>query len=173
MKKLLILAVLTFCTLSAFAQKKKRLYDFYPEKEDSAIIKMGYIPVQHLSLLIFKQLGYFKTPAIIDNDSLLTAYDSLTKKNLSSFNIDSFVILQSYFGGDCHARFEHFMYLDTTQKKLVWKVYNIWGGCRAGGGRYFAFKVCKPPKGYTYEIDEVLVERVFYDGKLWNRYDDY
>lgn len=124
---------------------------------DSLSVKQGLIRLPYKSLFSKTRLSY-KFPLCIDNDSLLQLYYDFAGFADDSINLATDILLQSYFGGDCHVRFRHSVFLDTISKKLIWRVYNIYGGCRAGGGRYFVLKVPKPPKGYTIEVEELLVD---------------
>lgn len=46
------------------------------------------------------------------------------------------LVLFSYHGGDCHARFQFRYSQDDEAKILTVKVYDYYGGCRAGGFFY-------------------------------------
>lgn len=172
MKKLLLIALLFTGFTCVFGQYKKHINDLYIDEVDSASIAQGLIPVEYAGLFLPKKryYGAYKLPAVIDNDSLLKAYGEFTKQNLDSFDISNYIIVHGYFGGDCMVRFIHRLYTDTVNKKLKWTIYNVWGGCRAGGGKYFAFKVPRPIKGYAVEIEEILVERLYTNGEVWDRY---
>ena len=53
------------------------------------------------------------------------------------------------------------MYLDTVNKTIIWKAYNIYGGCRAGGWRTVLLMVPVPPEGYAVKIEEVQVDNEY------------
>ncbi len=69
-----------------------------------------------------------------------------------------YLVLTRTEGGDCHARYEHEISLDTLQKTLRWKVYNIYGGCRAAGIKDFVIQVPKPPEDYKIIFETELVD---------------
>lgn len=97
---------------------------------------------------------------VIDSDSLMLAM----KERCRDFSGDSIdfskeILMFRHVGGDCHAWYKHRIFLDPSRKKLVWIVYNYYGGCRAGGGQTFWFIVPRPPEGYEVEMTTYLMDR--------------
>lgn len=157
MKRLLLLLLFSFISFFSHSQ----FYWDWHEVDTSYFKDSGYVLLKRdfVSIDMRKAWG-FKVPHAITNDSLLKEFTRGCSSCIDSFNFDTHIILQGYFGGDCHARFEDYAYLDTIARKLIWRVYNIYGGCRAAGGKSFVFKIPKPPIGYTIEVEEVLIDRI-------------
>lgn len=132
--------------------------NFDSTKADSANLAKGLTPVE-FKMLVPNDRFCFNVPWLIDNDSaLLLMKEKCPQAIIDSFNLQTHILLNEYFGGDCHVRFVHRLYLDSASKTMIWKVYNIWGGCRAGGGERFLLIAPKPPVGFIVKIDEVLVD---------------
>lgn len=132
--------------------------NFDSTKADSANLAKGLTPVE-FKMLVPNDRFCFNVPWLIDNDSALQLMkDKCPQAIIDSFNLQTHILLNEYFGGDCHVRFVHRLYLDSASKTMIWKVYNIWGGCRAGGGERFLLIAPKPPVGFIVKIDEVLVD---------------
>ena len=151
MKKVLLLLLSVPLFSVSFAQPKWYM-------NDSAYLAEGYTPVPFEMQMVEK--WYCLVDGVIDNDSLLNELKQRCDSGLDTINLEYHILLSEYFGGDCHVRFRHYMYLDTAAKTMWWKVYNIYGGCRAGGGKRFLVKVPRPPAGYAIKIDEILVDRI-------------
>lgn len=157
MKKLLLFLLLFPISFFAYSQ-----FDWDWHGVDSSYFKdSGYILLKRdfVAIDMRKAWGY-KVPHAITNDSLLKEFTRGCTDCIDSFNFNTHIILQGDFLGDCHAKFEDYVYLDTIAKKLIWRVYNIYGGCRAGGGKSFVFKIPKPPIGYTIKVEEVLIDEI-------------
>lgn len=88
----------------------------------------------------------------------LKAFQSKCEVTISTIDFENEMILLRRAGGDCRATFTHEFYLDHSRKVLVWKLYNKWGRCRAGGSFKFAVKIPKPPVGYNIEYEQILIE---------------
>lgn len=147
----LLLCVAALGTITA-----QRTFD--SARADSSELAKGLIPLEFKMLLPHERFC-FNVPWLIDNDStLLLLKEKCPPAGIDSFNINTHILLNEYFGGDCHVRFIHRVYLDTTHKAMIWKVYAIWGGCRAGGGERFVLMAPKPPVGYTIKVEEVLAD---------------
>jgi len=101
-------------------------------------------------------LPYF-APSVVDNQQLL---DSIAPGILINQKIDfeKYLILTRTSGGDCHASYQHEVSMDTLQKALKWKVYNIYGGCRGAGFKDFVIQVPKPPEDYEIIYETELVD---------------
>ena len=77
-------------------------------------------------MLVFK----FKKDAINFIDSTNSSYPiSFSKIDFSKNTL----VLFSYQGGDCHAKFKYYSVNDEYSKKFSICVDIIYGGCRAGG----------------------------------------
>jgi hypothetical protein len=59
--------------------------------------------------------------------------------------------------GNCNAKFEHAVTIDTLSKSVTWKVYNIYGGCRASNSWEYWIQIPRPLDGYKYLFEEELV----------------
>lgn len=156
MKKLLVW-LLPLLSTSLMGQK----FDF--NFADSMHLVNGYIPVD-FKITPFTGKRYCYTSVVIDADSTLKKVNEECQTTLpDSINFNTHLLVMARFGGDCFMRLRHKVYLDTVSKTMIWKVYNIWGGCRAGGSRAELIMVPKPPEGYAVKVDEVLVENTYPD----------
>lgn len=122
------------------------------------LIEKGKYPeIEYTPLLLpyRYELPYY-AESIIDNQQLL---DSIIPDSYLNQKIDfeKYLILTRTEGGDCHARYEHEVSLDTFRKTLRWKVYNIYGGCRAAGIKDFIIQVPKPPEDYDIVFETEMV----------------
>ncbi|HYG16328.1 MAG TPA: hypothetical protein VEC12_11290 [Bacteroidia bacterium] len=150
MKKLLVLLLSLLCT-PLIGQK----FDF--RFTDSMHLANGYLPIE-FSVIPFCGNRFCNFEGVIDNDSLLKQMQKKCRTDFDSVDFATHILIRSEFGGDCHMRLQHKVYLDTASKTMIWKAYKIYGGCRAGGWRTVLLRVPKPPKGYAVKIDEVPVE---------------
>lgn len=98
------------------------------------------------------------------DDSFIIDNEKDLKKALgkSELNIDvdfsKEIILQTIVGGDCLMRLRHQVIMDRNNKMITWRIYNIWGGCRAGGLKSTWIKMMKPEEGFDVVVDVILVE---------------
>lgn len=95
---------------------------------------------------------------IIDNDSAFKAMKERCNFSYDSVDFSKEVLMYRSEGGDCHARYYNRLYLDTAQKTMYWIVYNVYGGCRAGGWRSFWMVAPKPPEGYAIRFRTYMLE---------------
>lgn len=89
---------------------------------------------------------------VIESDSEYAALQSKCPEMEAAIDFNKETLIVRSEGGDCHVRFTHDFYLDTVRRKMVWIVYNYYGGCRAAGGRRFWCMVPRLPQGYTVEM---------------------
>jgi hypothetical protein len=61
---------------------------------------------------------------------------------------------------DCHMSVRSKVFRSETEKKYLVIINNIYGGCRAGGGRSGWIVIDKIPEGYSFEMKEVRVDRI-------------
>lgn len=80
------------------------------------------------------------------------------QKISEEIDFDKEILLFRSAGGDCHAHFSHEFFLDHLNKRMVWKIFNHYGGCRAGLVKYFLIKVPKPTEGYSISFVKILVD---------------
>lgn len=121
-----------------------------------------------------KEVDYYNLPTcesdlffgnghnIVDNDSLYSEIrNDCLKSLLPDLDFSREFILSKYSGGDCFAKYSNKIVLDTVQSKLIWKEFNVYGGCRSAG--FFENHIVVPviPSGYTIEIHEILIEQWF------------
>lgn len=158
MKKYLFL-LLVLCGFATANAQPGWVNDIRSHVSDSTLLAHGHQPLEY-EMLSFGRIGCYNTPKIVDNDSLYELYFKKCEKVFDSIDFTTHFLVNETVGGDCHARYYHQVYLDTGAKKMIWKVYNEYGGCRAGGGKSFTLKLPKLPKGYTFEVREVLVDRI-------------
>ena len=85
---------------------------------------------------------------VINNDSLFTHWK---KKGMlhEKPDFEKEMILAGSYRGDCHMRLMPHTFFDSLTNTLVLNVYNIYGGCRAGGGKSIAIKVEKPKGDFS------------------------
>ena len=95
---------------------------------------------------------------VVDSDS---AYKRIFKKcgdnSLPDIDFNKYVMMARTVMGDCKARFEHAVTIDTLSKSITWKVYNIYGGCRAANSWEYWIQIPRPPAGFKYLFEEELV----------------
>ncbi|MFK7784634.1 MAG: hypothetical protein AB8B56_05955 [Crocinitomicaceae bacterium] len=107
---------------------------------------------------LFDEHHYYRGPTgVIDNDSLFTIWN----KNGMSCEKPDFskkLLLAGSYGGDCHMKLETHLSFDPITNTMILNVYNIWGGCRAGGSRSFAILVEKPKESFDIVFQEIQVE---------------
>ena len=97
---------------------------------------------------------------VVNSDS---AYKRIFKNcpdnSLQDINFNKNVIMARTVMGDCNARFEHAVTIDTLSKTITWKVYNIYGGCRSGYSWEYWIQISRPSEGYKYLFEKELVGR--------------
>lgn len=98
---------------------------------------------------------------ILDPDTL----SAQKRKELNSFvliNSDEFsgkIITGGVFWGDCMLQLTPNCYWDNITNTLLVDVYNIWGGCRAGGSDFLYLVIDKPQtEKYDLLLNEINVE---------------
>ncbi|MGB0521544.1 MAG: hypothetical protein ACPGJS_01225 [Flammeovirgaceae bacterium] len=129
------------------------------EKDSLRAQQATYEPVSHTFIPFFRCKYPVSGPFVLQSES---DFQEFIKKcpELRNMEVDftKECVLFRYAGGDCLASFDHEFYLNHEQKKLVWQLYNIWGGCRAGGLRQFAVKIPKVPAGYEVNYEQVFID---------------
>lgn len=94
---------------------------------------------------------------IIDNENDLKKALGNNKLNID-VDFSKEIILQTMVGGDCNMKLRHQVIMDENNKTITWKIYNFWGGCRAGGRKSAWIKILKPEDGFRVETEVVLVD---------------
>lgn len=96
----------------------------------------------------------------IDTDSLFSVFrKECNNQWLPDVDFSREIILAKRSWGDCKARYVHKVVLDSLSKKLIWKEFNIYGGCRAAGSKETCLVVPRPPAGFDVEIQEILIRQ--------------
>jgi hypothetical protein len=126
---------------------------------DSLRLKTDSFPNVPYKIIPWLPRFCFYDEDIIDSDSAFDAIKERCKFDYDSVDFSKEILMYRMEGGDCHARYYNRLYLDTAQKTMFWIVYNIWGGCRAGGGRSFWMVAPKPPEGYTILFRTYMLDR--------------
>ncbi len=105
------------------------------------------------AMLVFK----FKKDAINFIDSTNSSYPiSFSKIDFSKNTL----VLFSYQGGDCHAKFKYYSVNDEYSKKFSICVDIIYGGCRAGGKFMTTWGLIpKLPEDYKLGFNTYFVDR--------------
>ena len=125
-------------------------------------LKAVEVPLNPISCKLDYLAGssFHPLPAIITTDSLYLSYylgDAL--KCTSPIDFDSDIVLAHTYGGDCHMQLKPHSFFDPVTNTLVLDVYNVYGGCRAGGRTPLALVVPKPKnENYNVLFQEVQVE---------------
>lgn len=164
MNKILLLLpffILNFLTLNSQAQVEN-LLDFY-STSDSGLILLGqsgtkYFYLKDDSMLIFK--SKYDAKKFIDSSG---SSFPLKFKDID-FEKNSLILI-SYSGGDCHAKFRHYTVNNEYSKIFTVCVDVIYGGCRAGG-RFFNTwaMIPKLPDDYQLKFSTKMLDRdVRYD----------
>ncbi len=77
------------------------------------------------------------------------------------FNKNSLVLF-NYHGGDCHAKFKFRYTKDDEAKVLTVKIFDYYGGCRAGGRDFTNWAVIpKLPEDYKVEVRRIMVDKYY------------
>lgn len=161
MKKTILLIpfiLLTFFPLKSHAQIED-LLDFYTiNNSDSNLNILGpsktkYYYLKDDSMFIFKSKHDAKNFIDSSGSSFPFGFKDIDfEKNT--------LILMSYSGGDCHARFRHYVVKNEYSKIFTVCVDVIYGGCRAGG-RFFTTWALIPnqPEDYEVKFSSRMVDR--------------
>ena len=102
---------------------------------------------------------------VIHNDSLFTAWNK-KEMNCEKPDFKKNLILAKSYGGDCHMRLMPHPFFDPITNTLVLNVYNIWGGCRAGGRKSIVILVEKPKEQFSVVFQEIQLES-------WSEYEQH
>ena len=81
-----------------------------------------------------------------------------TLKESLQIDLEKHTLISYHVGGDCMMRLRKNVSRDDSEKKLVVEIFNIWGGCRAGGRLSGLLAVDKIPSDFTIEFVVHLVE---------------
>lgn len=105
------------------------------------------------SMLVFKS----KSAAVNFIDSTNSSYPiSFSKIDFSKNTL----VLFSYHGGDCHAKFKYYSVNDEYSKKFSICIDIIYGGCRAGGKFMTTWGLIpKLPDDYKIALNTYYVDR--------------
>lgn len=105
------------------------------------------------SMLVFKS----KSAAVNFIDSTNSSYPiSFSKIDFSKNTL----VLFSYHGGDCHAKFKYYSVNDEYSKKFSICIDIIYGGCRAGGKFMTTWGLIpKLPDDYKIDLNTYYVDR--------------
>ncbi len=95
---------------------------------------------------------------VINNDNLFTYWKKKEGINCEKPDFSKKVMLAGSYGGDCMMRLIPHLSFDPVTNTLVLNVYNIWGGCRAGGNKSFAILVGKPKQYFNVVFQEIQLE---------------
>lgn len=131
---------------------------FLNHKPDISITKsleMSSFQYTPLATSQFPFLGSFRM--VIDNDSLFTIW----KEKDIDYETPDFrenLILANSYGGDCLMRLQPHAFFDAITNTLVLNVYNIWGGCRAGGRESIAVLVERPKDNFSVVFHEIQLD---------------
>lgn len=158
---LLILFILSaFFPLNSNAQIED-LLDFYTStvsKPDSNLSLLGqsntkYFYLKDDSMLIFK--SKYDAKKFIDSSG------SSFPIKFSDIDFEkNTLILMSYSGGDCHAKFRHYAVKNEYSKIFTICVDVIYGGCRAGGRFMTTWAMIpKLPEEYELKFSSRMVDR--------------
>lgn len=110
----------------------------------------------NFEIILSPPKSFYKDSIISTQEKWKSLYKE--KEGVAEIDFEKNLVLHQYAGGDCHARFSHEAFLDHTNKRLVWRIYNEYGGCRAGLSKEFVIKVQQPPSGYEIKFEEILVD---------------
>lgn len=66
-------------------------------------------------------------------------------------------LISYHAGGDCHMRLMIDVLVDHSAKEYLVEIVNIWGRCRAGGGRRGWLVIDKVPNDYFVEFREIQI----------------
>ncbi|MCB0639452.1 MAG: hypothetical protein KDC54_22655, partial [Lewinella sp.] len=61
-------------------------------------------------------------------------------------------------GGDCLMRLRPHAYFDPVTRVAVLDVFNIWGGCRAGGHEAIQLRMGRPAGAFRVLVQEIQVD---------------
>lgn len=105
------------------------------------------------SMLVFKS----KSAAVNFIDSTNSSYPiSFSKIDFSKNTL----VLFSYHGGDCHAKFKYYSVNDEYSKKFSICIDIVYGGCRAGGKFMTTWGLIpKLPDDYKIDLNTYYVDR--------------
>lgn len=103
---------------------------------------------------------------VIDNDSLYALWQKAGMTCVEKPDFKQSMLLTNVYGGDCLMQLMPHAYFDHVTNTLVLDVYNIWGGCRAGGREYLAVVVDKPKTDIEIAFHEIQVE-------YWSEYEQH
>jgi len=150
--------VLTLFSINSSAQSYDILDLYIKDNPDSSLVLLGpsstkYYYVKDDSMLIFK--SNYNAIKFIDT----TRSSFPLKFNEIDFSKNTLVLF-SYHGGDCHARFKYYSVNDKYSKKFSICIDIIYGGCRAGGKFMTTWGLIpKLPDDYKIALNTYYVDR--------------
>lgn len=88
--------------------------------------------------------------------------DAKCAESIKALNVDhtKHTLIGWSAHSDCHMGVRTKIFRSETEKKYLVIINNIYGGCRAGGSRSGWIVIDKIPKGYSFEMKEVRVDRI-------------
>lgn len=96
---------------------------------------------------------------VIDNDSLFDAFMWHEETPISRPDFNEKVLIVQSVGGDCFMRVYPEVEIDSSANQIQITVYNLWGGCRAGGSKTLIAEVPIPDNGMQFYFEEIQLER--------------
>ncbi|MEM1321561.1 MAG: hypothetical protein AAGG75_14990 [Bacteroidota bacterium] len=101
---------------------------------------------------------FLKSGLIIDNDSTFAHWQG-KGLNCGPLDWDQYYLLNSSHGGDCLMQLYHQLWYDPVTQHLILTVYNVWGGCRAGGFRNLLLALKKSEEDLPLLIQEMDIDQ--------------
>jgi hypothetical protein len=160
MNRILLLSftLSVFLSVNSYAQIEN-LFEYSDENNpDSSLTLLGpsqtkFYYMKEGAMFIFKSKHDAKK--FIDS----TGSGHPVKFDEIDFNINTLVLL-SYHGGDCHARFRYYTVKNEYSKIFTVCIDVIYGGCRAGGYFFTTWALIpKQPEDYEVKFSTRMVDR--------------
>ncbi|MBN8568471.1 MAG: hypothetical protein J0M18_02470 [Ignavibacteria bacterium] len=141
----------------------------FSQREDDIFFQRNGFIDANLSLLGPCDIKYYYLKSndmlvIKSKSDAMRFIDSTNSSYPVSFNDIDFnkntLVLFSYHGGDCHAKFKYYSVNDEYSKKFTICVDIIYGGCRAGGKFMTTWGLIpKLPEDYKLGFNTYFVDR--------------
>ncbi len=127
---------------------------------DSSETNLKIINFSDTKFYYFKSWEMFVFKTKKDTERFIDSTKSVAPIGFDKIDFENnTLVLFSYHGGDCHATFSYGFKHDDAAKTFTVKVYDFYGGCRAGG----LFKtdwalIPKLPEDYKAEFVSIMVK---------------
>ena len=131
---------------------------FLENRQEPKITKIDTLEVSSFVFNPIIPFNFIDSSGIITNNDSLFTYLKKVGIHCEKADFRKKLILVSSYGGDCLMHLMPHVFFDRITNTMVLNVYNIWGGCRAGGRKSIAILVERPKENFNIVFQEIQVE---------------